>query len=185
MGVCPDSGVSGKVTNFNISKTESNPGEPPRRTRLQVVVIRDGRLLMVQHRQDGNTWWCLPGGGWQPGESYAEGALRELKEECLVDGKVLELLAHVVFGGRGGQEPGASITFLVEIGDQEPELGYDPEVISGPEILSDVRWMALSEIPERDRAFLWESGLLTVKYFYEEVESWGEATSYPVGSRQG
>lgn len=39
----------------------------------------DGRVLLVQRADDGS--WCLPGGGVEPGESWAEAARRECLEE--------------------------------------------------------------------------------------------------------
>jgi hypothetical protein len=39
--------------------------------------------------------------------------------------------------------------------------------------------MALPEIPERDRAFLWAAGLMGIEEFLTEVSSWGNAISYP------
>ena len=129
---------------------------------------------MVQHQQDGEAWWCLPGGGIEPGESPADAALRELREECGVQGTIAGLCAHVSYGN--GYE---DHTYLVDIGTQEPQLGADPEFAAREQVLCDVRWMALAEIPERDRAFLWAAGLLGVTCFLDEVRSWGEWPSYP------
>ena len=39
--------------------------------------------------------------------------------------------------------------------------------------------LALGEIPERDRAFLWQAGLMTVPGFLEQVDGWGNAVSCP------
>jgi 8-oxo-dGTP diphosphatase len=58
-------------------------------------------------------------------------------------------------------------------------MGTDHDLKTVDQILSDLRWLTLEEIPERDRAYLWSAGLLNVPEFLEEVSSWGEALSYP------
>jgi 8-oxo-dGTP pyrophosphatase MutT (NUDIX family) len=131
---------------------------------------------MVKHRHKGEEWWCLPGGAQEADETPEEGALRELREECNVDGAVVRQTSHVSYG-----PDNEAYSFLVDIGDQNPWLGHDPEVTEGkqPLALVDVQWLRLSEIPERDRTFLWASGLLGVGDFLTEVEGWGDDTSYP------
>lgn len=52
-------------------------------------VEHDGRLLLV--RQDGR--WFLPGGMWEPGETHAAGAAREVREETGVEVEITDLLA--------------------------------------------------------------------------------------------
>jgi 8-oxo-dGTP diphosphatase len=142
--------------------------------RSQCVVHRDKRILLAQHCQHGQAWWCLPGGAVERGETPAAAVLRELAEECQVRGTVVRQLSHLTYGPSD-----EAFTFEVAIGDQEPTLGHDPDVAPGEEVLVAVRWLALDEIPERDRAFLWASGLLGVGRFYREVEAWGDAISYP------
>ncbi|MDQ2852072.1 MAG: dihydrofolate reductase [Actinomycetota bacterium] len=44
-----------------------------------VAIIRDGRLLIT--RREDNGLWCLPGGGVDAGETWAEAAIREVREE--------------------------------------------------------------------------------------------------------
>lgn len=144
-------------------------------SRAQAIVCRGERILMVKHREHGVEWWCLPGGGILPGEDPADAALRELTEECQVMGRVVRETAMVTYG------PGdRHYTYLVDVGDQEPRLGHDPELDRGAQILVDVRWLRLSQIPERDRAFLWGAGLLGVQPFASRVESWGSRISYPL-----
>ena len=129
---------------------------------------------MVKHRHAGQEWWCLPGGGLEKDEKPAEGALRELKEECNVQGRLIRQTSQIVYA-----PDDEAYSFLVEIGDQQPSLGHDPEVAKGKEVLVDVRWMLLAEISERDRVFLWAAGLLGVGDFLKEVESWDDQLSYP------
>ena len=142
--------------------------------RVQAIVVRDGRVLMVKHCQNGEEWWCLPGGGQEQGETPEQGALRELMEECNVSGTVIRQTSVVSWAP--GDE---AYSFLVDIADQTPSLGCDPDVASGHQVLADVQWLRLSEIPERDRTFLWAAGLLGTGSFQSEVEKWGNRTSYP------
>jgi len=56
------------------------------RTCVRVVLLdADDRLLLFRALEPGQpelgTWWELPGGGLEPGESFAAAAVRELHEE--------------------------------------------------------------------------------------------------------
>jgi ADP-ribose pyrophosphatase YjhB (NUDIX family) len=53
---------------------------------------------MVKHRQDGAEWWCLPGGGVKSEETFGDAALRELKEECCVRGKIVQQTSQTMEG---------------------------------------------------------------------------------------
>ena len=142
--------------------------------RVQAIVVRDGRVLMVKHRWHGDEWWCLPGGAQEPGESVEDGALRELREECSVDGTIIRQTSHVCYA-----PDDETYSFWVDIADQVPALGHDPDVAPGQEVLADMRWLRLGEIAERDRAFLWAAGLLGIGGFWREAEGWGDRISYP------
>lgn len=70
-------------------------------------------------------------------------------------------------------------TFIIDIDNEEPRLGVDPDFIGMSQILVDMRWLSLAEIPERDRAYLWAAGLMSISVFLEEVSHWGDELSYP------
>jgi 8-oxo-dGTP diphosphatase len=143
--------------------------------RVQAIVRRGSQILMVKHRDEDGEIWCLPGGALEEGETPEEGALRELREEAGIEGRVVRRLA-TAFDERGSV---VAHTYLVDIGSQQPTLGHDPELEGGPSVLVDVRWRPLREIPERDRVFLWRDGLLGVEGFLDEVAAWGDDPSYP------
>jgi ADP-ribose pyrophosphatase YjhB (NUDIX family) len=63
-----------------------------------IAVINDGKILLTK-REDFEVW-CLPGGGVEEGESLAEGAIREAKEETGLDVELTRLVG--VYSRMGG-----------------------------------------------------------------------------------
>jgi 8-oxo-dGTP pyrophosphatase MutT (NUDIX family) len=60
--------------------------DPIARVAARVVLLdpRDAFLLIRSHDpfvEDGPSWWHVPGGGLDPGESAEQGAIREVAEE--------------------------------------------------------------------------------------------------------
>ncbi|RKU14670.1 hypothetical protein C6501_07955 [Candidatus Poribacteria bacterium] len=118
---------------------------------------------MVKHRHKGEEWWCLPGGRIEEDETPEQAALRELREECRVEGTIIRPTSVVTFAPNDQY-----YTYLIEIGTQVVSLGSDPELKEN-QVLVDVAWICLNELTERDRAFLWTAGLLTIPEFFEEI----------------
>jgi len=149
--------------------------------RAQCLVVRDNKILMVKHRHGGDEWYCTPGGGIELGETPDQAALRELLEECNVTGVIVKKTGeHSVPEGDFHSGLHAFFyTYQVDIGDQTPSLGYDPELTSEEQYLVDVRWMALNELSEVDRAYLWSAGLLSIPQFAHELDTWAREISYP------
>jgi len=142
--------------------------------RAQCLVIRDNKILMVKHRHAGDEWYCTPGGGIEPGETPGQAALRELQEECNVTGRIIRKTSEWA----DPYDADKFYTYHIDIGDQTPSLGCDPELPEDP-ILTGVRWMALNEISEVDRAYLWSAGLLSIPAFAAELATWAREISYP------
>lgn len=63
-------------------KFKGKPRPTTPTTRVSVIVIsEDKKILLVKHRKGSKTYWVLPGGRLEYGESFEECAIRELKEE--------------------------------------------------------------------------------------------------------
>ena len=55
-----------------------------------VVILQDQRVLLTL-RQDFPVW-CLPGGGIEPGETAAEAAVREVREETGLEVRLTRMI---------------------------------------------------------------------------------------------
>ena len=77
---------------------------------------------MVLHQHDGRSYWTLPGGGVEAGETPQQAVVREVKEETGLDTQVSHFLFDEPFGSN------ICRCFLAEVDEtQVAELGYDPE----------------------------------------------------------
>lgn len=137
-----------------------------RRDRVQALVVRENKILMVKHKLFGREFYCLPGGGMEAGETLEQAVLRELMEESLVEGKIVRKLAVQY----KPEQRGEVHTFLVEI-DKEavPAKGTDPELSSEEQSIIGVAWLALEELGYVDQAYLWAAGLNRIDYFHEKL----------------
>ena len=127
------------------------------RNRSVVFVIRDKKILMEKLCYGGRTFYSIPGGGIEEGETPEQTAIRELKEECGLDGVIIRKLAEVYNHER------TEYSFWVSVPkEQEAIKGYDPEEPMDAQPNKEVRWMNLSEMSEKDRAFMWRYGLLEI-----------------------
>lgn len=148
-----------------------------KRNRSQAFVCRDGKILLVEHIMRGRDFFNLPGGGIEDGETPAEAALRELKEETGVTGKILRPLTIEYKPDMESR----IFTFLVEIPeDAVPVKGIDPELSEEEQTIIGVKWLGLDEIPERDRAYLFGAGMMRIPEFHDVVLQWSDdEISYP------
>jgi 8-oxo-dGTP diphosphatase len=102
-----------------------------------------GELLLVRH--DGVGKWVLPGGELDDGESFREAALRELREESGVEGRIegLGMLGRIEFYCEDNNTWGVlpvfetrAATTAVDVQDPDGEI-------------SEARWF--TELPEATR----------------------------------
>ena len=51
------------------------------RIRVAGLFLKDDSILLVRHEKNGKSYWLLPGGGVEFGETLEEALIREFKEE--------------------------------------------------------------------------------------------------------
>ncbi|MET0429552.1 MAG: NUDIX hydrolase [Microvirga sp.] len=110
-----------------------------------VAVFRNGRVLLASRgRPPGEGLYSLPGGRVEPGETLADAALRELREEVGIEAGVIGRLGWVEVIER--DESGRVRQHLVVAAHAAAWMAGEPR--TGPEA-KDVRWTT-----ERDAAEL-------------------------------
>ena len=102
----------------------------------EAAVIRDGHVLLIRRQDDG--LWALPGGFTEVGETLAQSACRELREEAGISGRATRLLGifdsrlwlsqtkaqlyHVVFqveSDEGSPKPGPEALDAAFVGEDD------------------------------------------------------------------
>lgn len=105
-----------------------------------VVVSPSGRVLVVRHNY-GRRNWEIPGGNSEAGESAAETAQREAREELGVDVHLTRLVG-VYWEPRWRPDRGMHhFVFRAELAAELPPAPPDPREIA------DWGWFALDEVP--------------------------------------
>jgi 8-oxo-dGTP pyrophosphatase MutT (NUDIX family) len=95
------------------------------RQRASAVIIQGSKILLVKVQVRGESWWCLPGGTIEPGETPEEAICRELREELNLHVRPQRRLYELLLP----DEPGIDIGILADTPTGTPRLGIDPAVV--------------------------------------------------------
>jgi 8-oxo-dGTP diphosphatase len=109
------------------------------RIRVAGIVIDDDRVLMVAHRKHGETYWLLPGGGVEFGESLHDALVRELYEELNVTVEPGEIALVCDSIHPRGKRHIVNICFRCRITGGEMRIGRDRR-------LYDFRYFSRDEV---------------------------------------
>ena len=114
---------------------------------VRAIVLDDKqRMLLVRQHHDGKDIWMVPGGGIEEGESAAEAAIREVKEETGLDIAVDGLLWHVEEVSHRGQRFVNFFMGHLKDPSQKLVLGWDPELAADAQVLREVAFLEREEV---------------------------------------
>ena len=68
--------------------------------RSRAIIVRNQHIALIKRQRDGRTYFVIPGGGREPGETPEQTAIRESFEELGLTVSIDRLLAKVIFRGR-------------------------------------------------------------------------------------
>ncbi|MDZ7683162.1 MAG: NUDIX domain-containing protein [Fodinibius sp.] len=117
------------------------------RLRVCGILVIDGRILVAQVHSpiSDNLIWTPPGGGLKFGESLAEGVRREFAQETNLQVAVRQLV-HI---NELIEAPFHAVECYFEVDRQDGEatLGEDPEHDPDRQLLQDLQWVPLEQLP--------------------------------------
>lgn len=118
-----------------------NPVSP--QVRVAAIIVRDDRILLVEHRKRGQRYWVLPGGRLQANETLEAALRRELREELELEGRVGRLV--IVCETLAPDRHMVNLIFQAEVGDgQEARLDINDPVLAG------WQWVPLGQLSSLD-----------------------------------
>ena len=106
------------------------------RERACAIVLSDSKLMFMSQIANGEIRRVFVGGAIEDGETSEQAVLREIREEANVNGQVL--FGPVIveeFHNKHNNH-----VFIVDIGNQTPTLGHDPELPPDKQELKGIIW---------------------------------------------
>lgn len=65
------------------------------RDRAGVIIVHENQVLLMYRKKGAAEYYCIPGGHIEPGETAAQAAIREIKEETTLDIELTEFIIEL------------------------------------------------------------------------------------------
>ncbi|MGM0847032.1 MAG: NUDIX hydrolase [Bacillota bacterium] len=111
------------------------------RNRGAVVILEEGKALLIKRVNDSQEYYVFPGGGIEIGETPEEAAIREAKEELGVTVELKGCLHNIDFFG-------SQHYFLAEIVDGVAGSGLSEEFQNSGRGTYQPVWISIEEFPQ-------------------------------------
>lgn len=109
------------------------------RVRVAAIITKGEQVLLVRHAKDAKSYWLLPGGGLEAGETLEAALRRELREEASVEIRVDDLVFVNDSIAPNGSRHVISLYFTAEIVGGNIARGGDERVV-------EVRFVSVEEL---------------------------------------
>lgn len=112
-----------------------------------MYIVQDGQVLLIERQRNGRLFYVVPGGGVEPGETWAEAAVREAWEETRLTVELGPVLHELDW--RIHEIEQTERAYLVTAFQGEPQM-VDPEILANASEFNQYRlaWVALHQLAE-------------------------------------
>lgn len=119
-----------------------------RHTRYQAAIMRRSQILLIQHREHsgGRSYWLLPGGGREAGESEEDCVRREVREETGLEVQVVKMVLELPEPPGGIYQLHKTYWCAPLSPLEEARPGYEPEPEAAASYtIAALRWLDLGD----------------------------------------
>jgi len=144
-----------------------------RPTRYQGAIIKDDHILLIKHTEhaSGRSFWVIPGGRREPGETELACVQREMWEETNLEVEVERLLVESVLPNDRFNKKRK--TYLCHVISGEASPGYEPEADAAANYaITEVAWFDLRSEEN------WERSIFDNHIAYPILQQIREALGY-------
>jgi len=110
------------------------------RNRVAAIIIKEDKILLVQHEKNDRKYWLIPGGGVEFGETLEEAAKRELQEECSLDIELGDLIFISETIPPDNHRHVINYYFEAKISGGDMKVNPD-------KVLRDAQWQRIEDLP--------------------------------------